>query len=275
MALAATVAAAGVYARSEHLRRRTWPKAPVAISASADPTAPARGARLAILYGCHDCHGQDLTGRLFHDEPAVARISGANLTLAVGGQSDADLARAIRTGVAADGRGLFVMPSSALATLTDVETADLIAYLRTFRPAGKRRTTLQPGPIGRLGLALGKFRSEPQLLAERRPQALAAGSQHEKGRALSRMCMECHGSALEGSTTVGSPNLTMAASYTLPDFTRFMRTGIAAGDRRLPLMSPTAQARFAHLTDEEIAALYGYLAARAQRIEELTALSSK
>jgi cytochrome c553 len=228
-----------------------------------------------VLYGCHDCHGQDLTGRLFHDEPALVRITGANLTLAAARQSDQDLARAIRTGVASDGRGRYVMPSAAFANLSVGETADLIAYLRTFKPAGTQKITLRPGPLGRLGLALGKFKSEPQALAEGAPAAVRLGVEHEHGRALSRMCMECHGMDLNGSVFVGSPNLTMAASYTLADFKRLMRTGVAAGDRTLPLMSPTARARFSHLTDDEIASLYGYLSARSARLGDLATASPK
>jgi mono/diheme cytochrome c family protein len=264
---AAVLASGAVYVSSEVIRRRHWPKQPITLVASTDPQAAARGERLARIMGCQDCHGADLTGRLFHDEPAVARIAGANLTLAAAHQSDADLARAIRTGVGSDGRGLWVMPSSAFTTLTDAETADLIAYVRSVKPAGGPGVGIQLGPIGRLGVALGQFHSEPATLAKPRPAAFDAGAAHAQGRALSRACMECHGVDLKGSGTgLKAPDLTMAASYPLADFKRFMRTGLAAGDRQLPMMSPTARARFAVLTDDEIAALHGYLQARAEQM---------
>jgi len=258
------LAAGGVYAASETIRRTDWPKLPVTVEASRDPGAADRGARLATRYGCTDCHGADLTGRLFHDEPALARITGANLTLAVARQSDAELARAIRTGVAADGRGLFVMPSAAFSHLTDAETADLLAYLRTSHPTGAAKKTLRIGPVGRLGVVLGKFQSEPAMLAGGRQEPFDAGAGHQEGRALSRMCMECHGQTLQGSPAVNAPDLAIAASYSLADFTRLMRTGVAAADRTLPMMSPTARTRFANLSDAEIASLHAYLQARAE-----------
>jgi cytochrome c553 len=225
--------------------------------------------------GCIDCHGADLTGRLFHDEPPLAKITGANLTLAVAHQSDAELARAIRTGVAADGRGLFVMPSAAFSHFTDAETADLLAYLRTSHPTGVPKQTLRIGPVGRLGLVLGKFESEPAMLAKGPQAPFDAGAEHQTGRSLSRMCMECHGQSLHGAPGVNAPDLAIAASYSLADFTRLMRTGVAAADRTLPLMSPTARARFANLSDEEIARLHAYLQARAAVVEVGPGPSSK
>lgn len=261
---AAAVATGAVYAGSEMVRAKHWPKAAQEVQASRDPGAVARGARLARIYGCHDCHGADLTGRRFHDD-GVAVITGANLSLAAPRQSDADLARAIRTGVAADGRGLWVMPSEALATLSDQETGDLIAYLRTFPPRGQPHETVKVGFVGRLGVVLGKFKPAPAILAERPAHALDLGPRHARGRALARACMECHGSALTGGGPLKAPDLTIAASYDLAAFTRLMRTGVAAGERTLPMMSPTARDRFALFSDDEIAALHGYLRARAEK----------
>jgi cytochrome c553 len=263
---AAVVATGGVYAASEVIRHQQWPKLPVTIEASRDPGATARGARLATVYGCHDCHGADMAGRRFHDEPALARISGANLTLAAAHQSDADLARAIRTGVAADGRGLWVMPSAAFSRLTDAETADLIAHLRTFKPHGEPSGGIQMGPVGRLGVVLSKFSAEPQKLRDGVHDPLDLGPVLAQGRSMTRACAECHGVDLKGEEAAHAPDLAIAASYPLADFKRLMRTGVAAGDRKLPLMSQTAVSRFSGWSDEEIAALHAYLKARAERV---------
>jgi cytochrome c553 len=263
---AAVVAAGGVYAASEAIRHQQWPKAPVTIEASHEPAAAARGAKLAVVYGCHDCHGADLAGKLFHDEPALARISGANLTLAAAHQSDADLARAIRTGVAADGRSLWVMPSAAFSRLTDAETADVIAYIRTFKPHGPPSRGIEIGPVGRLGVVLRKFKGEPEKLHDGVADPIDLGSGRAQGRAMTRACAECHGVDLKGEAATKAPDLAIAASYPLADFKRLMRTGVAAGDRKLPLMSATAVARFSGWSDEEIAALHTYLTARAERV---------
>jgi cytochrome c553 len=262
----ALAAALGVMVASEVLVRWPHAKAPVTLARATSPGAVERGRRIAILFGCHDCHGRDLTGRLFFDEMPVARIAGPNLALAMTHQSDADLARAIRAGVAADGRGLWIMPSDAFSRLSDAETADLIAYLRTYPAKGQPQPGKQIGPVGRIGALIGKFRSAPQMLAAAPDLAPAdLGPQYAQGRALSRACMECHGRDLKGSKTNNAPDLAIAGAYELADFERLLRTGVAAGDRRLGLMSEAAPGRFNALTHEEIAALHAYLKARAEQ----------
>jgi hypothetical protein len=66
----------------------------------------------------------------------------------------------------------------------------------------------------------------------------------------------------EGDT----PDLTLVAAYEYDDFQTFMRTGRAVGSRQLRLMSTTARARFSHMSDAEIRALYDYLAARGRKL---------
>ncbi|HEY3778953.1 MAG TPA: hypothetical protein VGL35_12940 [Rhizomicrobium sp.] len=49
-----------------------------------------------------------------------------------------------------------------------------------------------------------------------------------------------------------------------------MRTGKAAGNRELRLMSVEARLRFSHFTDDEVNDLYSYLAARGRKLAEST-----
>jgi len=256
----------GGFAASEAMIR--WPQrgeAP-ALKASADPGAVARGKRLALIMGCHDCHGADLAGRPFFDQMPVARVAGPNLSLAVPHQTDGEIARAIRQGIAADGRPLWIMPSDGFSRLSDAETADLIAYLRTFPPKGLVQPAKQIGPVGRIGVLMGRFKSEPQMLADQRGlEPVDLGPQYAQGRELARACMECHGRELKGGDLAHAPDLAIAGAYDLADFEKLLRTGVAAGDRRLGLMSEAAPGRFNALTHEEIAALHAYLKARAQR----------
>lgn len=258
----AVLVVAGVIGVSEFALRKTYPKREMALTATQGPAAVARGERLARLYGCHDCHGEDLAGRLFFDEMPLARVSGANLTLAVASQSDGDLAQAIRHGVDAQGRGLWIMPSEAFLHFTDAETADILAYLRTFKPKGEPRRTVEMGPVARIGAVLGQIK--PAAGSPETPPLPEFGRQYAQGRDLARACTECHGAELQGSATVKSPDLIVAAAYDPADFERLLRTGIAAGGRRLGLMSEIAPARFNVLSQEEIAALHAYLRARAE-----------
>ncbi|HEY2357874.1 MAG TPA: hypothetical protein VGH86_10520 [Phenylobacterium sp.] len=93
LAVAAVFAGAGVFAASEAVVRWPQQKAKVELVAASDQGAVARGQRIATVFGCHDCHGADLTGRLFFDEMPVARVAAPNLALAMAHQSDQDLAR--------------------------------------------------------------------------------------------------------------------------------------------------------------------------------------
>lgn len=260
----AVIGVGAVYAASEVMIRKSEPKAAVHIVAANDPGAIARGQRIAKIYGCHDCHGADLTGTLFFDEMPVARVAAPNLTLEVARQSDADLARAIRTGVAADGRALWIMPSQAFSHLSDAETADLLAYLRTFKPHGVRQPEKVIGPVGRLGALMGKFKSEPQAIRETPPTTVPRdlGSQFAHGRSLVRACVECHGMDLKGSAVTNAPDLAIAGAYDEADFERLLRTGVGAGGRKLGLMSESAPGRFNNWSHEEIADLHDYLKAR-------------
>lgn len=260
-------AVAGAFAASELMIR--WPVSarPEVKLAAADSASVERGRRVAKLNGCHDCHGDRMEGRLFHDEMPILRAWAPNLTLAAAEQSDVELDRAIRHGVAADGRRLWVMPSFAFSQLSDQEAADLIAYLRSFPATGEKQPRIQVGHIGRLGLLLGKFQSEPAMLAKRGPPVLPDfGPQYADGRKLAQLCVECHGADLKGMALLKTPDLTMVASYDQADFTRLLHQGVAPGDRKLGgLMGGVARMRFSALSEAEIAALHDYLKVRAER----------
>lgn len=260
----------GAFAASEMMLRQSYPKVPVTLVANHDAASIARGRRLATIAGCHDCHGADLGGKLFHDEPMLVRAWAPNLSLAAAHQSDADLDRAIRHGVAADGRSLWIMPSDAFSRLSDRESADLIAYIRTFAPHGQPQPALQAGPIGRVAILLGKFHSAPAILAREGDKAAPdVGPAYAQGRQLARACMECHGLDLTGGAATKAPDLMIAGAYDDADFKRLLRTGVAAGGRKVGLMSEIAPVRFNALSDQEIEALHGYLRARAERAPQV------
>ena len=260
------VAVGGAFAVSEAMIR--WPveKPAATLAASTDAGAVERGRRVAVVAGCQGCHGQTLQGLMFHDEPGLMKAWGPNVTLVAAKASDADLDRAIRHGVGADGRRLWIMPSSAFSRLTDQETADLIAYIRTFPAGGEVQPRYKLAPKARLGVLLGMFHSEPDTIVIQRRLALAdVGPQHARGRSMARACVECHGPELKGGGVVNAPDLTIAAAYDDADFERLMRTGVAAGNRKVGLMSQIAPDRFGNWSSDEIAALHGYLKARAQQ----------
>lgn len=264
LAAVVAVVAVGAFGASEAMIR--WPQtAPASkVVAATDAGAVERGHRLATLNGCNDCHGAALEGRMFDDIPGVVRAYAPNLSLIVAQHTDAELDAAIRHGVGVDHRPLWIMPSSAFSQMTDAETADLLAYLRTFKPTGQPQPRLEIRPMGRIGVLLGKFKPEPQVLAERAGQSLPDfGPEHAAGRQTARVCVECHGLQLKGDDFLKSPDLNVAAAYEPEDFAALMKTGVAAGGRKLGLMTAAARVRFHVLTDAEVSALQGYLKARA------------
>jgi len=265
LASLAVVAAVGIFAASQLEISRHWAPAPVSIRAAAGPAALARGERLATVFGCTDCHGPDLRGTLYFDEPMIARLWAANLTLDAVEDTDADMARAIRTGVVENGRALIGMPSAAFSRLSDGEVADLIAFIRS-RPRGGRQSPMPfVGPVGRLGVLTDQYVTAPRAVAIARAHPLPDfGPAYAEGRSVARACAECHGPDLKGDPTLPSPDLMIAASYTPPELARLLRTGVATQGRRLGLMSEIAPKRFAVLTDQEIAALQAYLTKRAE-----------
>ncbi len=213
--------------------------------------------RLRVL-GCYSCHGEGLRGDKMFDEPNVATICAPNLTHVAARATDEQLARAIRQGIGIDGRTLFIMPSEAYQHLNDQEVAALIAASAPCPPAAAIRRRNSYGPIGRLGVAIGKFRTAPELVAEyagKEPLRIAG---HDAGHRLAVLnCSGCHNADLTGKEVKPgeiSPDLSIVGAYDLAQFTTLMRTGRPAAGQKLKLMATVARSDLSHMTDDEIAA---------------------
>lgn len=258
------IAAMAVYLASERIVRRTHEVDAPPFAARAESNSLAEGERLARLHGCLGCHGQNLEGKVFIDEPLLAHIVSPNLTIAVREYSDAQLERIIRHGIRPNGRSVVAMPSGMFSQLTDDDLGRILAYLRSAPPVIGHAREVRLGPLARLGVVIGRF--APAVDAVRRAEALSpefprAGDSTAAGAYLARtVCTECHGLDLNGGER--APDLRIAAGYTREQFSRLMRTGKALGDRELTLMSQVARSRFSRFTDQEVEALYGYLIAR-------------
>ena len=238
--------------------------------AAATPAQIADGTRQLSILGCVSCHGEGLRGKLFFDVPNVAKLYAPNLTLIAAQSDDQKLAESIRQGVGHDGRSLFVMPSAQYSRLTDAETTALVHAIRQQPRGGTQMPPISVGLLGRIGIATGKFKMQPDLVAEyaeRMPADL--GPQFASGRHLAMTnCAECHGSTLSGGEPkpeLKAPDLSIVGAYDLPKFTRLMRTGVPASGKKLELMDEIARNDLSHYNDAEIAALYAYLHERAQK----------
>ena len=256
------VAYAVVYLLSERILRRAYVVPGVAISIPTDAGAIPEGRRLATLHGCFGCHGKNAEGAVMFDEPMIARIVAPNLPAALRQYSDAQLEAIIRKGVRPDGRSVLVMPAEEFAWLTDADLGRIMAFLKGLPPSEGPGPNITPGPLGRLGLVTGKFKTAAQLIAEAEPPPEAPNEQAKFGRYLARTtCTSCHGTNLKGASTPDfvAPDLRVAAAYSLEQFTDLIRTGEGIGGRKLDTMGPMARQNLSQLNDMEIAALYSYL----------------
>ena len=120
-----------------------------------------RGRYLVTIGGCTDCHTPghflgkpDMTRMLGGSEvgfeiPGLGVFYGPNLTpdpeTGLGKWSEADIVKAIQTGVRPDGRGLVpIMPWPAFAKLTKSDAEAVAAYLKSLPPVRNK----VPGPFG-------------------------------------------------------------------------------------------------------------------------------
>jgi mono/diheme cytochrome c family protein len=268
-ALLALLAWITINAASSYILRETHPTAPETVRAAVGPAAIAEGRRLGRLYGCQSCHGEDLRGRAYNDDPSRVRNHAPNLTRIAARSTDAELAQAIRQGVRpATRQALWDMPSATFATMTDAELANLLAFMRSRPVGGGREPSDTPGLSGRLAILRGRTgdvvrgeRSAPVLIAAARAQPpLDLGPAYAQGRHIAAtVCSECHGSDLRGDPREGGPDLAAAGAYDLVQFQRLLRTGVPPSGRDLGEMSEVARKDLHVFTDAEIAALYAYL----------------
>lgn len=246
-------------ARTLHARREV----PVEhITVSSDSASVARGQHLIRILGCRGCHGKQLEGKVFADEPNLARLIAPNLTKAIQRYSDDSLALVIRDGVNAEGRGVLVMPSEAFYNLSNRDIGAMIAALRLLPPA----EPASPLPansyrlLGRMGLLLGEFKAEPDRIDRTQPRVGERGDTTQIGRGeyLARTsCIECHGKDLRGDA--GTPSLAGAHGYSLDEFVRLARTSTPREPKTLSLMASVALSRLSNMQDEELADLHAYL----------------
>ena len=257
------IAYAALYILSERVLRRTYAIPAVTLSIPSDSASIIEGRRLATVRGCFSgCHGREGEGAVMFDKPMIARIVAPNLTVAVRKYSESELAAIIRNGVRPDGRSMLVMPSEVFSGLADEDLGRIIAFLKTLPEVTGPGPSVSPGPIGRIGLVVGRFKTVAQLIAETVPPPDAPSEEANYGRYLARtICAECHGTGLRGDSNPDftSPDLRMVAAYSPEAFVKLIRTGVAAGGRDLGVMSAQARNNLSHLTDPEIAAVYTYL----------------
>jgi cytochrome c553 len=252
-----------IFLKSQAVLERRYPAPRIAIVVPTDAASIAEGQHLATLRGCYlACHGTQGVGDNFIDDPMLGHITAPNLYQAARQYTDPELAALIKDGVRPDGQGVLVMPSQTFHGLSDEDLGRIIAFLRSLPASTGPARRESPGPLVRIGFAIGKFKPAPEMIREapHLPDAKSEPAQH--GRYLAQtICTECHGTGLEGDANPDftSPDLHVVAGYSQDQFKHLMRDGKALGEREVGLMSQIAVLDFSHMTDQEIDGLYAYL----------------
>ncbi|MFQ5436246.1 MAG: c-type cytochrome, partial [Anaerolineae bacterium] len=195
---------------------------PETITIPTDAEAVARG-QYIFSTTCSGCHGDNLAGTPFFDDPALGSIPAPNLTAGSGGvgisYSSADYVRAIRHGVRPDGAPLMIMPSGAFYYFGDADLGALIAYIQSTVPQDQTWPAKDLRPMGRILVTVGALGNVLQ--AESidhtgpRPAAPEPGVTAAYGEYLVNTgdCRSCHGDALSGQQP-GEPGAPFAPNLT-------------------------------------------------------------
>jgi mono/diheme cytochrome c family protein len=153
----------------------------------------------------------------------------------------------------------------SLQFLSDADLAALLAYLRTFKPAGTPLPPIRKGAGFYKDLARGFGNSRQQIERYRAKPPIDLGEQHARGRYLvETTCTACHNGQLQGYEGF-TPNLDVAGAYSPAELTALLTTGKGKSKPNLGMMSDMGREIFSRLTPGERHAIVAYVKARAER----------
>jgi mono/diheme cytochrome c family protein len=265
------VAVGALYAWSTWRLRQHHEVRVTPVSIPTDAAAIERGRHLATSVAlCTQCHGADLGGKMFFDGGAMtARLAAPNLTWGRGGvaaaYTDTDWLRAVRHGVAPDGRALLVMPSADFARFSAEDIGAILAFVKSRPSVDREWPRPAVGPIGRALLAMDTKHILPVLSIDHAappPVMPTSDDVLARGQHLVSVagCRGCHTPELTGGAgpPPGAANITPVGlgGWTERDFMHALRTGVAPGGRQL---APSLPRAYGAMTDEELRAIWAFL----------------
>ena len=266
---------AGLYAWSNGELSATVPVPTHEFTAPTGDSAVARGEHVTkALAMCADCHGDDYGGKVMVADPAIGTIMAPNITTGrggvLGGMSDADIERAVRHGVAKEGRRLILMPANEYQLLSDEDMGVIIAYLRTIPAVDRESAEITLGPVARALYLAGKMPWFPSEGVTHRSEvvgSVVADSTLEYGRYLvTGGCAGCHGPNLSGGAISGAPpdwphasNITPTglAAYDYEAFVKTLTDGVRPDGTTLHPIMPVQATKL--MTAVEMTAIWKYL----------------
>ncbi|MBK4714439.1 MULTISPECIES: c-type cytochrome [Tenebrionibacter/Tenebrionicola group] len=260
---------------------------------ASDEAAAARGEYLAHMGDCVACHstagGQPYAGGLKMSTP-VGAIYSTNITpdkaTGIGNYSYDDFAKALREGVAKDGRNLYpAMPYTSFVKIKDADMRALYAYfMQRVKPVEqKNRDTDIPWPLNirwplavwnMLFAASKPFTPDPDLNEQQNRGAyLVQGLGHcgtchtPRGIGFQEKALDHHNAAyLTGGTLEGwhAPNLTGSSTsglgnWSAAEIAQFLKTGKTAHVAAFGSMTDVISDSTQYLSKEDVEAIAAYL----------------
>ncbi len=245
-------------------------------SAQADKIA--HGKRLAQIFTCAGCHGEDYAGLNFGEMiPVVKGLWATNISLTMPTMSDAELEILLRKGLHPSRDEIYLMPSKQTQFLGDRDMGALMAYLRTI-PA-KGTPTPPPPPDFEIAVASrlpddywrwkpGEARTyhssaeEVAYFAANQAPPAGEGAELVKGHFVARtVCTGCHGATLDGRGE-DAGGIQAALLYDDAQYMRLLTTSVARDGRLLKMEWGFGHEVFP-LTESEKSAVIAYTRALA------------
>lgn len=267
----------GLYFLGESRLKRVYIIPKESVFVPSDDESITEGKRIFQYRGCEACHGEQVEGLVYLDNPAIGQVITPNLTTGMGGigaqHTDEDLLRSIRHGLRPDGTPLLFMPSAEFYFLSDVDLGRVIAYIRSVPAVNNEMPVSRLSVTGRIVMNITEEITflPAELIPHDSPRPVSPepGITPEYGEYLSYSCKVCHGLTLSGGEIPGfppewpsAPNLTSGRGSRLPTwgedgFIEIIRTGRKHGRSINHEYMPWESYR--HMTDDELCAVYLYL----------------
>ncbi len=240
------------------------------------------GKRLARVFTCSGCHGEDYSGVNFGEMiPVVKGLWATNISLTLPAMSDAELETLLRKGVHPSRDEIYLMPSKQTQFLSKRDLRALIAYLRTIPPKGEPTPPPPRGFEEAVGARLpddywrwqhipGQPRTYHNsaeevayFAANQAPRAGASAELVQGHYIASTVCSACHGAALDGRGE-DAGGIEAALLYDDLQFNRLLTDSVSRDGRQLKM-----EWGFGHevypLTESERSAVISYTRALARR----------
>jgi mono/diheme cytochrome c family protein len=266
------IAALGLWLNTQRIANQRFNNPVQDVHVAATPELVARGAYLVTaMPGCAGCHSSQpnasppiLDGNENADIKPLGDFYAPNLT--PGGPlrdwSDGEIIRAIREGIAKDGRGLGLMPSDSFRSLSDADVQAIVAYLRSQPSVDKPSRPISLSPLGTALVGAGLLHlsvGEPVANVTAPPRGPTAA--YGGYLAATTGCDGCHGPKLDGQNrrpgAPAGPNLRVVKNWTDEQFVRFMHTGVDPTGYKVSTVMPWAQ--YGKGSDDDLKALSQYL----------------